>query len=131
MELLVRGFPVLKGQEAQVRAFAAEMQSSRADEAAAFYRRMGITHESWHVQEQPDGLWVIAVTRFSTRPMATAAEDYATSTQSFDRWFKEQVKRVTGVDPGTTPLGPPTECIFHMHAEPEHAGHTGDGAQAL
>jgi hypothetical protein len=58
---------------------------------------------------------VIAVTQFSGRPMAAAAQDYAASRLDFDRWFKENVMAVSGVDPETTPLGPPTKCVFHTH----------------
>jgi hypothetical protein len=76
---------------------------------------MGIDHESWYEQQQPDGLWVVAVTQFSSKPMAEAAQDYAASSHGFDRWFKESVMLVTGVNPETTPLGPPTKCVFHTH----------------
>ena len=115
MELLVRAFRILPGREDQMRQFARDLQTSRAVEAAEFYGRMGIAHESWHEQQQPDGLWVIAVTQFSGKPMQVAAQDYATSKHDFDRWFKESVMLVTGVNPDTTPLGPPTNCVFHTH----------------
>jgi hypothetical protein len=115
MELLVRAFPILPGQEDQMRQFARELQTTRAAEAAEFYGRMGISHESWYEQQQTDGLWVIAVTQFSGKPMAVAAQDYAASSHGFDRWFKESVMQVTGVNPETAPLGPPTTCVFHTH----------------
>jgi hypothetical protein len=115
MELLVRAFPILPGKEEQMRQFARDLQTARAVEAAEFYGRMGIDHESWYEQQQPDGLWVIAVTQFSSKPMAEAAQDYAASSHGFDRWFKESVMLVTGVNPETTPLGPPTTCVFHTH----------------
>ena len=41
-----------------------------------------------------------------------AGREYAASEAPFDRWFKNQVRTLTGIDPDTTPLGPPTECIF-------------------
>ena len=115
MELLVRAFPILPGQEEQMRQFARELQTTRAREAAEFYGRMGITHESWYEQQKPDGLWVIAVTQFSGKPMEIAARDYAASDHGFDRWFKEHVMLVTGVNPDETPLGPSTNCVFHTH----------------
>jgi hypothetical protein len=115
MELLVRAFPILPGKEEQMRQFARELQTTRAADAADFYSRLGIAHESWYEQQKADGLWVIAVTQFSGRPMAAAAQDYAASRLDFDRWFKENVMAVSGVDPETTPLGPPTKCVFHTH----------------
>lgn len=112
MELLVRAFPVLPGKEPEMQRFARELETTRAAEAAAFYQRLGIAYESWHAQAHGDSLWVIAVTQFSGRQMADAAKDYASSSHEFDRWFREQVLLVTGVNPETTPLGPPTTRIF-------------------
>lgn len=112
MELLVRAFPVLPGKEQEMRRFARELETTRAVEAADFYRRMGVANESWHAQAHDGGLWVIAVTQFESRPMTEAAQDYATSSRDFERWFREQVLLVTGINPETTPLGPPTTCVF-------------------
>jgi hypothetical protein len=41
-----------------------------------------------------------------------AAREFASSPKDFDRWFKEQIMLVTGLDPTITPLGPPTEALF-------------------
>lgn len=95
-----------------MRDFARDIRTTRAVEAADFYRRMGVTRESWHLQETDHGAWVIGVTQISERSIEAAAEDYATSQHPFDRWFKDQVLLVTGVDPDNAPLGPPTNCIF-------------------
>ena len=116
MELVVRAFPVLPGQEGRIQEFAKELHTDRASETADFYRRMGVTRESWHMQETPNGLWVIAVTWVLNKPVEAAAEDYASSQYAFDRWFKQQVMQVTGVNPDTTPLGPATRCIFDSWA---------------
>jgi hypothetical protein len=112
MQLIVRAFPVLPGKENEVRAFARDVQTTRATEAAEFYQRMGVARESWHLQQTPHGTWVIGVTQIPDKPIDAAARDYAASQQAFDRWFKEQVQGMTGVNPETTPLGPPTECIL-------------------
>jgi hypothetical protein len=112
MELLVRAFPVLAGKEPELRSFARALQTTRAAEAADFYERFGVARESWHLQETPHGPWVIGVTQIPERPIEAAAEEYAGSQDPFDRWFKDQVKLVTGIDPDETPLGPPTESIF-------------------
>lgn len=116
MPLIVRAFPILPGKEDQVRQFAQDLRTTRAADAAAFYDRMGVAKESWHLQETAHGSWVIAVTDVVTQPIEEAARDYAGSVHGFDRWFKEQVKAVSGIDPETTPLGPPTQCIFDSHA---------------
>jgi hypothetical protein len=83
-----------------------------AAEAAVFYYRMGVAHESWHLQETPLGPWVIGVTEVDERPIEAVAQEYASSQLPFDRWFKDQVKLITGIDPDERPLGPPTEMLF-------------------
>src|SRR5688572_27003855 len=118
MQLLVRAFPVLAGREEMMRQFAGEVRTHRAAAAADFYRRMGVARESWHLQETPHGTWVIGVTQIADKPLAQAGEDYAASQHDFDRWFKQQVMMVTGIDPESTPLGPPTSCIFDSQQLP-------------
>ena len=110
MPLVVRAFPVLEGKESVVRAFAKSLATDRAAAAARFYTRLGVTHESWHLQETPHGLWVIAVTDVDAP--TERAEQYSASRGEFDEWFKAQVLALSGIDPTTQPLGPPTEQIF-------------------
>ena len=124
MELVVRAFPVLPGKEAEMRQFADALQTTRAAEAATFYGSLGIGHESWHVQAHPEGLWVIVITEFSGQPAATAAQQYAQSQEAFVRWFKDRVQSVSGVNPDTTPLGPPTDCVFHLHGSAHAKTHS-------
>ncbi len=112
MQRVVRAFPVLPGQEAAVRKFAAEA-SARAAEAAEMHQAFGVSHESWHLQQTPSGLVVIVITEVSGRPVASAASDYAASTAPFGAWFKQQVLDVSGIDPAREPLGPPTTCIYN------------------
>jgi hypothetical protein len=45
-----------------------------------------------------------------------AGAEYAAATGEFERWFKERVHAITGVDPNEDPLGPPTPCIFDSRA---------------
>jgi hypothetical protein len=89
-----------------------QLAGERAKEAADFFKRFGVTHESWHAQETPAGTWVIGVTEISDIPVDVAAAGYARSEQAFDTWFKEKVREISGIDPNTTPQGPPTQCIF-------------------
>jgi hypothetical protein len=51
MERLVPAFPVLPGNEAEMRPFPRDLQRTRADQAAEFYASRGIAHESWYAQE--------------------------------------------------------------------------------
>jgi hypothetical protein len=113
MPLVVRAFPVLPGKEAEIREFAAELAGARRSEAAAFYRSFGVTHESWHLQHTEHGAWVIGVTELDEDPQVKA-QAYATSQRPFDRWFKDRIENLTGIDPDREPLGPPTETLFEF-----------------
>lgn len=112
MQLTVRAFPLREGQRDALASFAETLSGPRAEEASDFYRRFGVTHESWHLQETESGPWVIAVTHIEKMPPAEAAAGYAESSVEFDAWFRDSVRRLTGVDPVEQPLGPPTERIF-------------------
>ena len=112
MSLVVRAFPLAPGKEGEVEALAEEMRTRRAAEAADFYRRFGVSRESWHLQRTPHGTWVIGVTDITEQPVAAAAEQYSLSEEPFDRWFKDRVHQLTGINPDEQPLGPPTECVF-------------------
>ncbi|HTS22501.1 MAG TPA: hypothetical protein VMN79_11920 [Casimicrobiaceae bacterium] len=109
MSLVVRAFP-LRSSVAELHAFASELTGARAAEAERFYRHYGADHESWHLQQTPNGPWVIAVT--SLADPVEAAPRYAGATEAFHVWFKNQVLSLTGVDPNKAPLGPPTTQIF-------------------
>ena len=115
MPLIVRAFPVLKGKEEDIRRLATEMAGARREEAQEFYRHFGVVRESWHYQETPYGPMVIGVTEIE-EPDAKAQE-YAESNRPFDRWFKDQVRNLTGIDPDEQPLGPPSEVIFDTRGE--------------
>jgi hypothetical protein len=127
MPLIVRAFPVLRGKEEDVRKLAAEMAGPRREEAREFFRSFGVVRESWHYQETPHGPLVIGVTEVDG-DLSAIAQEYAESSRPFDRWFKEQVKNLSGIDPDVQPLGPPSEVIFDTQGEagapyqPEAAG---------
>ena len=111
MPLIVRAFPLLPGKEEDLRKLAAEMAGPRREEAKEFFASFGVVRESWHYQETPHGAVVIGVTEVDGE-VSTVAHEYAESNRPFDRWFKDQVRNLSGVDPDIQPLGPPSEVIF-------------------
>jgi hypothetical protein len=113
MPLTVRAFP-LHGPLSELQAFAEQLKGQRRASAIQFFREYGVSHESWHFQQTPNGPWVIAVTEL--QDPQEAAPRYASSNADFEVWFKTQVRSLTGVDPNTTPLGPPTTEIFSWSA---------------
>jgi hypothetical protein len=112
MPLLVRAFPLIAPVD-DAKAFAASLKNN-AEETAAFYRHLGVSHESWHVQESAQGRLLIGVTKVDD---LAAGERYAAADAAFVRNFKDAVRRMSGVDPDREPLGPPTTCIFDWSDE--------------
>lgn len=127
MQMVVRAFPVLPGREESLRNLAKEISSTRSEEAADFFRRMGVVRETWHVQETPAGTWVIDVTQIADGPVDPAADRYAASQHPFDRWLKDQIAVITGFRVDDSPLGPRTECILDAH-QPGASPPAGRGA---
>lgn len=110
MTLVVRAFPVLEGKEEELGRFVEEMSGRRSAEAAEFYRSFEVARETWHLQRTPHGTLLIGVTDVADPD--TRAPEYARSERPFDRWFKNQVHELSGINPDVEPLGPPTELIF-------------------
>jgi hypothetical protein len=115
MAMVVRAFPVLPGKEQAAREFAETLGSTRRDDAGEFFRRYSVTRESWHLQQTPQGSFIIVVTELGAAPglqVHVQAQAYASAQHSFDRWFKDNVRDLCGVNPDEQPLGPPTQTIF-------------------
>ena len=113
MPLIVRAYP-LRASVEEVKAFGAALAVRQA-ETDEFYRQFGVSHESWHVQQTPDGPWLISVTKLENP--TEAAPRYAESSSNFDSWFKREVLRLSGVNPDKEPLGPPTTQVFSWSDE--------------
>jgi hypothetical protein len=113
-KLLVRAFPLKTHKRKQLEAFAAALRE-RAVETGAFYRRFGVTRESWHLQETQSGPMLISVTEIQGNVEAVA-HDYSRASEEFETWFKQQVHDLSGVDPNVKPLGPETHQVFEWCA---------------
>jgi hypothetical protein len=109
MPVLVRAYQIHKP-VADLQAFAAALNGERQAETTEFYRRFSVSHESWHLQQTQFGPWLISVTVLDNP--SEAGPRYATSTAAFEKWFKDQVRDLSGVDSDKEPLGPPTSLVF-------------------
>jgi hypothetical protein len=98
-------------------AFVAALRGPRRAETGAFCRRYGVRHESWHLQDTPEGPMVLVVTLIEAP--APAADAYAASKDEFELWFKSRVLELSGDDPNESPLGPPTLEVFAWDDVPD------------
>jgi hypothetical protein len=108
MAMIVRAYPIVADVEA-VEQFAAALRSQPL-ETTAFYTRFGVAHESWHLQDTAAGRQLISVTIVDDPGVSIMR--YATASEHFETWFKQQVRLLSGVDPNTQPLGPPSTQVF-------------------
>ena len=108
MAMVVRAFPLCVPRK-EVEAFAAKVRERHA-ETTAFYRKYGLAHESWYLQEVDGKAWVICCS--AMKDPEAGGKEYAAATDSFGAWFKNEVTRLSGVNPNHTPLGPPSHQLF-------------------
>jgi hypothetical protein len=111
MAMLVRAFPILPGKEDAALEFARAVGDSRRSETAAFLQGYGVRRETWHLQRLGDRAMFIVVSDVEHPPLEKAAA-YAGAQGGYERWFKDNVKALSGIDPDKEPLGPPSETVF-------------------
>jgi hypothetical protein len=113
MAMVVRAYPMQNIDE--FLRFRDTLVNERSAETDSFYRRHGARHESWHLQDINGSKWLICCTDVTDR--GAAGESYSASEHEFDVWFKEQVLRLSGVDPNKTPFGLPSEQVFYWESK--------------
>ena len=93
-----------------------EMRSCWNGERAAGHaesrRRLGITREGIWIQSGPDG--DVAVVYMEAEDVAAVFAGMATSDEPFDRWFRDHVLDVHGLD--VTEGFPPPEQVLDYRA---------------
>jgi hypothetical protein len=109
MALVVRAFPV--DDRVRVDSFVRELHD-RETEARRFYVDLGVRRETWFFQAHPTGgsNLVIGVTDIE-EPLEPKALQYAEAYDPFSTWFKAHIYALSGVDPDTAPMGPPSTIV--------------------
>lgn len=101
--------PVLPGKREMAKEFARIATIDRRRELEASERRLGIEKECLFLQQTPQG--DLFLVYFEAADPMRASQQFGASKDSFDQWFKDQVKAITGVDLSQPPPGPLPEAI--------------------
>jgi hypothetical protein len=96
MSGIVLTFPIITGKVEAWRRFCQELAGSRRQMYEASRRRLGITRERLALVETAFGS--AAVTTLEAHNMGQALDQIIASKLPFDRWYREQVQELHGVN---------------------------------
>jgi hypothetical protein len=106
--------PILPGKTAAARAFLQEQDGPRKEELVACGQSVGVTKETWAIQQTPQGDFFVVY--MAGDNIAQAFTQLAASQTEFDRWLKQQLQETTGADLNTPPPGPISEILTDVEA---------------
>jgi hypothetical protein len=72
-----------------------------------------VTRESWHLQQLPDG--AVLILSIDSGDLAGAFAAYAAADGPYERWEKQQIEELTGVDLSKPLAGPLPETLVDWH----------------
>ena len=101
-------FPLLPGKHAALRQFVLALERRAAEHDAT---HQSVSHESWFVQETPEGERVVVY--LQAKDTIEVYTMMALSKTPFACWFREQVLDLTGVDLVMLPPFSLPERVFH------------------
>jgi len=113
MHSLVCVLPVLPGKQEEWRRFCQALQGSRRCQYEESRQRLGITKElAWlHPPLQPPQGEVVVVSLETEHPEQVLPQ-LAASNLPFDRWFRQQLLELHGLDVTEALSRPPVELVF-------------------
>ena len=104
--------PILPGKTADARAFLRDLDGPRKAEFDRSERRIGITKELWYLASLPTGDQLVGY--MEAADFGHAVAQFSASQDPFDRWFKQRMADVTGVDLNNIPADfAPPELLSH------------------
>jgi hypothetical protein len=110
MQAISFAAPLLPGKtDADREALASCAQGDRRAEHEASRKRAGITRESVWIQSTPDG--DVAVVLMESPDIQAAMGGLATSEEPFDKWFREHILEVHGMDLAADDFTPPEQVL--------------------
>lgn len=115
MASLAFAVPILPGKTEDLKRLAEEIKGPRRSEFEESQRRLGVTRENWYIQETPQGDTLVVYME-AANPVGVL-QGIAASQEPFERWFKEKVLEINGMDLNQPPPGPPAEVILEWQGQ--------------
>jgi hypothetical protein len=109
MATISMAFPIRPDKFDQARRWGQEKMGPRRAEVAASNQLIGVTRESWHLQQLPQG--AMLVLSIDSNDLAGAFAKYVAADGPYERWEKQQIEELTGVDFGKPYTGPLPETV--------------------
>ena len=123
MSGIVMSNPIAPGKVEAWRRFCQELGGARRQTYEASRRRLGITRERLALVETPFGS--AAVTTIDARDVGRALGQIMTSDLPFDRWYRERIQELQGVEQTSydlrserPPLSQNQELLFEWTSDP-------------
>jgi hypothetical protein len=113
MASTIVALPIPHDKVSAVRAFVAELLGPRRAEIEASWQNKGFTREAAWLQPTADGALVLVW--FEADDLARAFLELGTSETPFDRWYRQTVLDIYGVD--LTASRPPNELLADWQAQ--------------
>ena len=109
MATMAVAFPIQSDKIDQARRREQAKMGPRRGELTESNGRVGLTREGWHLQQTPSGAHMILSCKGDDLAAMFAA--YAAADGPYERWEKQQIKDITGVDLGQPLAGPLPETL--------------------
>jgi hypothetical protein len=104
MTEFVTMIPVLPGMTDHAELFVATLMGLRWKEYDRSQKHFKIRRETWFLNKTPQGDFLIFYAE--GEDIVKSFEDWVVSEDPFEIWVKDEVQKISGVDPNDPPAGP-------------------------
>ena len=85
-------------------------EAKQREDLSQTFRGFGITRETWHLQETPQGDVLVLV--FEAEDPLRMLAEFSQSQADLPVWQRQCLKEILGVDLSDPPPGPPSKLVF-------------------
>jgi hypothetical protein len=113
MASLSIAFPIQPDRFEQARRWGREKMGPRKADLTESNQHVGLVRESWHLQQTPNG--AVLILSCEGADLAAMFAAYAAADGPYERWEKQEIQELTGVDLSKPVPGPAPETLVDWH----------------